>query len=748
MAKTHKTTAGKLEFFVRCASGFEPVLADELRALHMERVRPLQGGVAFFGELVDGYRACLWSRIATRVQLVLARVGAVDAKALYAGVRGMTWEDLVQPQATIAVDAHGTNNALRNTAYIALKVKDALCDRLKEVQGARPNVDARNPDFAVNVALHQQKATLYLNLSGASLHRRGYRKDGVQTEAPLKETLAAGMLLAAGWPSVARKGGVLVDPMCGSGTLAIEAALIAADVAPGLQRDRWGFEGWLGHDANLWSFVRKQAEEMGRRATPHVHIVAGDLDARAIDIARANARRAHVESLIEFFEDDARNVGRHLRGVIKNIDVAGLMVANPPYGQRLLTSDDLVHVREAVSMAVDSLPCGWNVALISPDAGIDSSLGRVPERLIECHNGPIAVWIRVYDTSRARQTAEVVSLAGVRHEVPIADSGSTQFVARLRKVARERMRWARREDISCLRLYDADLPEYALTVELYQEADASGARYALIEEHRRPKPLPALKAGRRFADATALTAAVLDLSFDSIVARQWVSSRDSGARHEGPHEPLPLVVEEQGLHFEIDLWGKPDTGLPLVLRGVRQLVGELSASQPKDACFANLCAASGAATAYAVRAGMTRTVSVDSFADRVEWVRRSLRSNELGGTAHQFVREDMRTWVEQEIAARHKYSLLLFVPPAWMAARKQDRHDWELQRDHAGFLLQMARICAKGGTIVFVAEQRGFGLDKQQLVQPGFAVRDVSSQTLPHDFERSVQEHHCYLLSK
>ena len=267
-------TNDQLELFARCAGGFEDVLAQELKGLHMARVRPLKGGVSFFGSLSDAYAACLWSRVATRVQLVLARVRADDAETLYREVRGLPWEEHVRVGATISVRAHGTNTSLRNTSFTALKAKDALCDRLREVRGERPNVDAREPDFALDIALHQHKATICINLSGASLHRRGYREDGVQTEAPLKETLAAGILLAAGWPEVAHEGGVLVDPMCGSGTIAIEAALMAAGTPSAILRDSWGFEGWMGHDPQLWRKIVEQAEERSSRADFTGSIVA------------------------------------------------------------------------------------------------------------------------------------------------------------------------------------------------------------------------------------------------------------------------------------------------------------------------------------------------------------------------------------------------------------------------------------------------------------------------------------------
>ncbi|MCR4871353.1 MAG: hypothetical protein K5859_08660, partial [Atopobiaceae bacterium] len=321
------------EFFARCAAGFEPVLARELKGLGARRVRPLKGGVAFFGQLGDAYRACLWSRVATRIQLVLARLDARDADALYAGAVRMPWEEHVAEGATIAVQAHGTNDALRNTQFTALKLKDAICDRLRDRRGARPDVDPRDPDFEVDASIHENHATLFLNLSGPSLHRRGYREQSVQTEAPLKETLAAGILLAAGWDALADAGASFADPMCGSGTLAIEAALIASGAAPGLLRTRWGFTGWKQHDDALWSALVDEARLQADGAYAS-SIIAGDLDADVISIARANAERAGVAQLIRFSVADAADLGRRLEALPGGMPACGLVAVNPPYGHR------------------------------------------------------------------------------------------------------------------------------------------------------------------------------------------------------------------------------------------------------------------------------------------------------------------------------------------------------------------------------------------------------------------------------
>lgn len=735
----------QMELFARCAGGFEQVLGDELRRLRMRRVRPQVGGAIFFGTLADAYRACLWLRSATRVQLVLGRVSSVDAEALYEGVYALPWEDFLVRGATIAVDAHGENAELRNTKFVALKVKDAVCDAMRDRCGARPDVDSHSPDSAIDVAVHPKKATIYLNLSGMSLHRRGYREDAVQTEAPLKETLAASVLLAAGWPELAEQGGVLVDPMCGSGTFAIEGAQMAAGIAPGLLRERWGFEGWLGHDSQLWEHVRGMAQEQAERQSD-VLVIAGDLDAHAVEIAKANARRAGVERIVRFHVDDAARLERHLRRLRARSDASGLLVANPPYGQRLGSADELPKVNSALAKAVAALPTSWKVALITPDGSVDTALGRAADQTISCYNGPIRTWVRLYEGGAAcRLEQQVVSLSGKQVQVPLAEENSAQFAARLRKSGKERLRWAKREGIGCFRVYDADLPDYALTVDLYLgSSEDEGQRHAIVEERRRPGKVDEQRASRRFADAVSLTSAVLDVPREHVIARAWQHERDRKGRRGSEASSAPLVVTEHGHEFAIDLNGRPDTGLPLVLRGVRELV----AGQSTGARVANLFATTGAATVYSAFGGASSTISLDTFDDRVEWVRSALLRNGLGGKKHRFARDDARDWLKREAVAGRVYDLMICVPPAWMPACRAGEGDWELQRDHARLLAAAARVMSPTGKVVFACELRGFTINRDALATAGLAVEDVSAQTLPHDFARSGKDYHCYLLQR
>ena len=227
---------------------------NELRQLEALDVKETRAGVGFRGDLVTAYRVCLWSRIANRVLLPVKSFPAADPEELYNGVLAIDWTEHLTVDSTLAVDFSTVQSAISHSQFGAQKVKDAICDQFRHETGERPSVDRQLPDLRVNVFLHRDKATVNIDLSGDSLHRRGYRLEGAG--APLKENLAAAILMRAGWAEIAGQGGALVDPMCGSGTLPIEAAMIAADIAPGLLRAYWGFNGWKQHDVDCWTGLR------------------------------------------------------------------------------------------------------------------------------------------------------------------------------------------------------------------------------------------------------------------------------------------------------------------------------------------------------------------------------------------------------------------------------------------------------------------------------------------------------------
>ena len=317
-------------FTATVARGLEEVLAAELAELGIPRPIPGRGNVSFEGHLGLGYRACLWSRIASRVLMVLGGGPAADARALYEGLVGIPWLDHLGPEATLAVDFVGGSEEIRHGQYGARVVKDAIVDHIRGVTGDRPSVDLARPDLRVNVFLDSYgpgvpQATVSIDLSGAALHLRGSGR--VTGQAPLKETLAAGLLHLAGWPAHARAGRPLVDPMCGAGTFLTEAAGIALDRAPGLGRTAWGFEGWRGHDRALWERLVEEAAVRARVERP-VRICGYDADPTVLGWASNNAAALGLDEVIRL----ARRPVAGLRPPIPLSGPAprGLLITNPP----------------------------------------------------------------------------------------------------------------------------------------------------------------------------------------------------------------------------------------------------------------------------------------------------------------------------------------------------------------------------------------------------------------------------------
>ena len=292
-------------FFATASRGAERVLAEELGEIGVGAVEERRGGVAFGERLEDAYRACLWSRIASRVLCPLARFEADGAEALYDGVAAVAWPDHAGPERTIAVDVAGGDSPAGPPHYVALKTKDAIVDRIREAEGARPSVDTAAADLRVHVHLSGPAVTVSLDLSGRGRHRRGIPRAGAA--APIRESLAAALLRVAGWPARSAEVPIL-DPMCGSGTFLLEAAWVALDVAPGLLRERIGAEGWRGHDPALWARLVAEARERREAARGRtVRIAGSDASVSAVRAARLSLGRARLGACARVEVRDVRD---------------------------------------------------------------------------------------------------------------------------------------------------------------------------------------------------------------------------------------------------------------------------------------------------------------------------------------------------------------------------------------------------------------------------------------------------------
>lgn len=361
--------------FATCARGLETVLAQELRDLNAADVQPDRGGVRFRGDQALLYRSNLWLRTAIRVLKPILEAPALSPEELYDAVHTIDWSQYLTAEHTLAVDANVRDSRITHSRYAALKVKDAICDQFTSRIGRRPSVDVEQPMVGLNLHIFNDEAVLSLDSSGDSLHKRGYRP--ILTRAPLNEALAAGLILLTGWRGEA----ALVDPMCGSGTFCIEAAWIALKRPPGLTRRRFGFQGWMDYDVRLWTAVRDQARRGVLKQLEHP-ILGADIRKDAIHFAATNARAAGVGHLLTFQEQDMQNSR-------PPADTPGVLICNPPYGERLGETGDWAKLYQSLGNALRTAYRGWKAFVFSSNRELVREIGLTPVRQIALFNGKI-----------------------------------------------------------------------------------------------------------------------------------------------------------------------------------------------------------------------------------------------------------------------------------------------------------------------------------------------------------------------
>ncbi len=711
------------KFFATCPKGIEPLLADELRALAAEGVRETRAGVTFEGTLATAYRACLWSRLANRVLLPLKSFPAASPEALYEGVQTIAWKEHLAPEGTLAVDFTTSQSAITHSHYGALKVKDAIVDQLRDEFGARPSVDTAQPDIRVNVYLLRDEATISLDLSGESLHRRGYRAQTV--EAPLKENLAAAILMRAHWPGIAKEGGALVDLMCGSGTLLIEGALIAADAAPGLARQYFGFLNWKQHDAAMWLELIAEAHnrrEAGLKKLPPIH--GYDHDPLAIRSARDNLKRAGLGNLVAVER-------RELSACAPEAAPTGLVVANPPYGERLGAASDMPALYAELGAQLKKCFPGWHATVFTGNPELGKVMGLRATKMHTLYNGAIECKLLHFEI-----TPE--NIVGERVAKPFEirpGSSAEMFANRLRKDLQHFGRWARRQEISCYRLYDADLHEYNLAVDVYE----SDKRYVHVQEYEAPDTIDPDKARQRLQHALGVIPLVLEIPREQMFFKvrrrqkgggQYEKLDETGAFHE---------VREGPCRFLVNFTDYLDTGLFLDHRATRALLGELA----KGKRFLNLFGYTGTATVHAGLGGAASTTTVDMSYTYLDWAQRNFELNGMRGKNHELIQADVLTWLKQNHARR--YGLIFLDPPTFSRSKRMD-DTFDVQRDHAALISDAAALLEPDGILVFSTNLRRFKIDREAL--SSLTVEDITRKTIPQDFERNPKIHQCFRIRR
>jgi len=720
-----------LKFLASAPRGFADLVARELGACGAAQLRERSTSVAFAGTLESAYRACLWSRAANRVFLELAQFEARDADEFHAAVRRIDWAAHLGPATTLACDFSGRHPAITHSHFGALKLKDGIVDALRFATGTRPDVALERPGVRVHAHARGTDITVSIDLSGDSLHRRGYR--GTAGEAPLKENVAAGVLLRCGWPELAAQGAEFLDPMCGSGTLCIEAALIAADRAPGLGRDYFGFLAWRGHDAALWARLREEAEARAAagEAVAQVTVRGTDRDPTAIRSARDNAARAGVGRLVRA---DTGVLADAAPLAARAADRPGLLCTNPPYGLRMEDREGARTVHRELGAVLRERFQGWNAAVLTGAPELGMELGLRAHRTHSVWNGGIEC--RLLRIKVVPESARAPGTLG-KGAARLADTpGARMFANRLGKNLKRLHSWAERESVSCYRVYDADMPEYAFAIDLYRAIEPDEL-WLYVQEYAAPAQIEPQAVRRRRGEVLAMLPGTTGVAPERIRVRTRRRTR-RGEQYDKVGEQARFhVVTEGGLRFRVNFEDYLDTGLFLDQRTTRARLRDAARGKR----FLNLFAYTGAATVYAAAGGAASTTSVDLSRTYIEWGRRNLALNALTGEAHAWVQADCREWLTDAARGSERFDLVFLDPPTFSNSKRM-QGVLDIERDHPELIDACARLLAPQGLLLFSTNAQRFRLQEQ--LAERYQIRDLSAATLPRDFERNPRIHRCF----
>lgn len=751
----------ELEFFATCPKGFEKLLAQELDGLRIKKVRPLGGQVAFYGSLADAYRVCLWSRLTSRVILVLDRVGAATSDALYEDLSHIAWEDHIGPHATIAVSAHGTNDQLRNTNFIAVRTKDAIVDRLAAKRGSRPMVNTLAPDVTIVVRVSRNRATVGIDLAGEALFKRSLTggRGPARELPPLRLDYAAALLYLQAQTAASAS---LFSPDAplpallfpGAGALAQEAAGMALDVAPGILRARWGMTGWAGHDDDAWQDLLAEADERAEKGQERqVTLYAADPRPKSKEAVLYTLRAGGLKADVQFLAaSELLKHAEHFTGIVADLS---------------WTKEE--PTLQGSAYATLGLFAGQASTLLTSDTNTDTVLRATPSQTFSVYVGNSIATMRSYPAAIAEEVEASASDAPASNSestsvpagptvmvnnqpVSVLVPASDQFAARLAKVAKQRAKWARKNDVSCYRVYDADLPDYAVSIDIYKGA-IKPTTWLQISEYAASKEIDPDLAKRRLLDVLALAPRILSVPSSNVNLRTRTRAK-GGSQYSGEGSAADnsrkemLLIDEGGLLFEVNFASRLDCGIFLDHRDTRAEIRELMKSAGAAKSFLNLFAYTGTATCYAADGGALHSTTVDLSKPSLEWAKRNMKRNGFDGEEHAFVQADVLSWITEMRHTKNRWNVIFCDVPTFSNSSRMRQSSFDVQRDHAELIIGISRLLTRGGVAIFSCNLRTFKPDVEKIQRAGVIIEDITSETIPEDFSRNQKIHHTYKISR
>ncbi|RIY33183.1 23S rRNA (guanine(2445)-N(2))/(guanine(2069)-N(7))-methyltransferase [Psittacicella hinzii] len=743
-------------FFISCQIGFEEMVKNELVHLLLAKSQLLDptadpipvswnhqayqttnslieqhdikikvGGVSAKLELYQAYQFILWSRIASRTLLVLNSTYVEQEFDLYNAVYSQNWLNILHSDFSFKVNFNGSNQFLKNTQFSALRVKDAIVDYYQNKNLPRPNVDTEEPDVLIDCRLHNNQLQIALDLTG-SMNKRYRSRAGF---APMKETLAANLILRSGWD----KTSPVYNPMCGSGVLAIEACLIALNIAPGLYCNHH-LDYWVGHDLDTWIKINKQAKA-SRVIPKDFKVYASDNDRTVLIVAKQNAEAVGVEDYIEFTNCEVNDLERQEQSS------TGLVIVNPPYGVRLSNERALYNTYHTLGSRLKSLFPGWIAGVISSSSKLLDVMGLSANRKWNIKNSNLECQYRVYSINTKEKAPSKVEI----------DDNAQALYNRLNKNASRLKSYLTRNKVENYRLYDADIPEYNVAVDVYTDIE-DNKKYYVVQEYAANKNIPLHKAVKRSLQALAMVQKYAEdqvkgqyqpMVIDKLRERQKGDAQYNRIRKEG----LEFLIDEYGCKFKVNLSDYIDTGIFLDNRELRYFLRSLVI--PNKTKFLNLFSYTSTATMHVIKAQAAFTKSVDMSNNYCLWSAKNFKLNNIRPDNHKIVQADVLAWLEAAQTNNQEcnnYNLIFCDPPTFSNSKRMDG-TFDVQRDHIPLIEKIAKLLTSQGQLVFCNNKRGFKLDNQALEDLGLIAQDITQKTMPKDFEGS-KIHQAWLIKK
>lgn len=696
----------KYSLFISCPKGMEYLLENELTTLGLAITKVNPQGVFGKGSLETIYQLCLWSRLANRVHLILFEKAVKDEKDIYRESRAFPWDTMMDADKTLAVEFHGSSDAIRNSMFGAQVIKDGIVDYFRKACDQRPSVDKENPQIRIQAYLKRDILTVSLDLAGYSLHQRGYRRRA--GPAPIKENVAAALLVRAKWPELCQQDYSLLDPFCGAGTIVIEAAMMAANIAPGLIRSDQAFQHWKDHQPAIWNQLKTAAQTQQKPVS--IPLTGSDTDRGSLEFARINAEMAGVSDLI-YWEN--KSIEQSMPNAPR-----GLFIANPPYGERLDSESDLIPVYQETGRLLSTQFMGWEASILTANPLLAKAIGLQSSRQYTIYNG--ALPCKLYNFSITDDNRWKGN-----QEKPLS-SGAQMFANRLIKNLEKRRKWLKKNQISCYRLYDADLPEYAAAIDIYNE-------YAVLQEYAPPATIDPYKAEKRRLDMIQTLPQVLQISQSQVIVKERKRQKGNQQYTKIDAQQKTMVVTEGKAKLLVNLKDYLDTGLFLDHRPLRLTFANLE----PGSTFLNCFCYTGTASVHAALAG-AQTTNVDLSNTYLTWAQNNFRQNGLNISKHQFIEYDCLTWLRK---TRDRFDTIFLDPPSFSNSKKTPE-TLDIQRDHVALIQAAMRVLNPGGVLYFSTNLRQFKLEP--LLREKYTIRDISAQTIDLDFKDNPKIHQCF----